>query len=384
MIQTAFDTNGRAAVGSSIALGTLGVLSFIVQPALVQGFVTHLGLSEPAAVNLAGLEMLGVAIATIALAIPGMNVNWRRPLAVGIGLAIIGNLASAMMVDSPLLWFPRLIAGLGHGAIISLSFTFIGLTTRVERNVALYLVSLLTYGAFGLWIMPALLDTIGLTGLFLIFAALSALGMLTIRQVPSSVSAREEAGPSVRQLGFALLATALLGVLFYNLAQGIAWAILFLIGIDAGIGEQDVANALFISQIFAVLGAIGSVFLSERLGRWSAIAFGILAGAACIALFLDRPDYSFFLIGVCGFNLLWNFVLPFILATVGDFDLRGRMMSPAIAMQMLGLGGGPLLAAQLISDGTYRSAELVCISFFLASYVLLTIPMLRHRQLLTA
>jgi hypothetical protein len=52
-------------------------------------------------------------------------------------------------------------------------------------------------------------------------------------------------------------------------------------------------------------------------------------------------------------------------------------------MQMIGLGGGPLLAAQLIGGGSYHSAEVVCIVFFLTSYVLLTIPMLRHRKLQT-
>lgn len=381
-MQTDYNINGRAAIGSAIVLGTLGVLSFIVQPALVQGFVTHLHIGEAAAVNLAGLEMLGVAIATIVLAIPRFVFNWRRLLAVGIGLAVVGNLASAALVDSANLWVARLIAGLGHGAIISLSFTFIGLTARVERNVALYLVALLTYGALGLWIMPALLSAIGLKGLFIVFACLAAFGLLTLKHVPVSASVRDEVGPNGRQLRASLLATALVGVLFYNLAQGIAWAILFLVGIDAGMGEQDVATALFISQIFAIFGALGSVFLSERLGRWGAIAFGILAGAACIALLLGRPSYTYFLIGVCGFNLLWNFVLPFILAAVGDFDLRGRMMGPAIAMQMLGLGGGPLLAAQLIEGGTYRVAELVCIGFFIASYIFLTLPMFRHRQLL--
>lgn len=383
-MQREFDINGRAAVSSAVALGTLGVLSFIVQPALVQGYVTHLGLTEPGAVNLAGVDMLGVALATVVTAIPHLKIDWRRILAVGVVLAVLGNLGSAALVGHPLLWLPRLVAGLGHGTIISMSFTFVGLTARVERNVAIYLVALLSYGAVGLWVMPDLLDAIGLTGLFLIFAGLSAIGLLTLTHVPHASSVREEASPTARQLGPGLLGTALAGVLAYNLAQGIAWAILFLVGIDSGIGEQEVANALFISQLFAILGALGSVFLAERLGRWGAIAFGVLVGAACVALLLGRPGFALFLVGVCGFNLLWNFVLPFILATVGDFDTHGRMMGPAIAMQMIGLGGGPLLAAQLIGDGSYRSAELVCIGFFLLSYALLTVPMIRHRRLLLA
>lgn len=376
------DVNSKAAIISAVALGTLGVLSFIVQPGLVQGFVTQLSLSEPDAVNLAGLEMLGVAIATLVLMLPRLPFDWRTALALGLGLAIAGNIASAMFIASPYLWVPRFIAGLGHGAIISLSFTFIGLTQRVERNVAIYLVALLTYGAVGLWIMPRLLDVAGLNGLFYIFTILLIPGIMALRHVPASHSARQEANPSARQLGLGLLAISLAGVLAYNMAQGIAWAILFLVGIGAGHAEGDVADALFISQVFAIVGALASVFLAERMGRFLPIAFGIFAGAACIALLIGSPSLSVFLAAVCGFNLLWNFVLPFILGAVGDFDEKGRMMGAAVAMQMVGLGGGPLLAAQLIEGGSYAASEYVCIGFFLISYILLTIPMLKHRKLL--
>lgn len=374
--------NSPASILSAIALGTLGVLSFIIQPALVQGFVTHLGLSEPDAVNLAGLEMLGVAIATIALAIPRLPVSWRSSLALGLVLAMLGNLASAAMAGSPLLWVARLVAGLGHGAIISLSFTFIGLTARVDRNVAWYLVALLTYGAIGLWAMPAVLDAIGVAGLFMAFCVILLGGLATLRHVPANRDAHLEASPTARQLGGGGLVIGLAGVLAYNMAQGIAWAILFLVGIAAGHSEGAVAQALFASQICAIAGALGSVFLAERLGRAGPIAIGVLAGAGCIALLLGTPSMPVFLVAVCGFNLLWNFVLPFILGTVSDFDAQGRMMGPAIAMQMIGLGAGPLLAAQLIGDGQYRSAELACIGFFAISYVLLAIPMAQHRRLM--
>ena len=88
------------------------------------------------------------------------------------------------------------------------------------------------------------------------------------------------------------------------------------------------------------------------------------------------------MIAVCGFNLLWNFVVPFVLGAVGDMDDKGRLMSPAIAMQMIGLGLGPILTARLIGDGDYRLAEYACIAFFAASLLLVLPPLLRHARLL--
>lgn len=376
------DVNAWSAVLSAIILGTIGVISFIIQPGIVQGFVSELGVSEAEAVNLAGIEMLGVALATVFMAARGNALHWRWVVAGGLLLAAGGDIGSALTTASPdFSWF-RLIAGLGEGTIISISFTFVGVTVKAERNVALYLVLLLTYGAFGLWYLPEFLGAFGLEAMFYAFAALSLAAMATIPFVPHDYSAEEMINPEARQLGRGMLATALAGVLAYNIAQGIAWSIFGLVGNGAGLEDQQVANALFLSQILAVGGALASVFLAGHIRRNGAIAFGILAGAASIALLLGTPTLMLFTVSVCGFNVLWNFVLPFILGRTCDFDLSGRMMSFAVAMQMIGLGGGPLLAAQLLDGSGYRTVELVCIALFLASYALLLAPMRRHHTLL--
>ena len=171
---------------------------------------------------------------------------------------------------------------------------------------------------------------------------------------------------------------ALASVFVYNIAQGIAWGILFLVGTGAGHGQQEVANALLASDVAAVVGALVAVFLAEWLRRIPAIVLGILGGAACIALLPASSSMAVYLVAVCGFNLLWNFVMPFIFGAVCDMDTRGRMMTPAIAMQMVGLGAGPLLAAPLIAGGSYTGAEWLCIACFLASLVLLAVPLYAH------
>lgn len=377
----ATDVNGWKAVTSAIVLGTIGVLSFIIQPGIVQGFVTELRMSEAAAVDLAGVEMLGVALATIALALFGGRVDWRHVVAAGLLSAVIGNVGSALTGGGAFV-FSRFVAGLGEGAIISISFTFVGVTRRAERNLALYLALLLTYGAVTLWQLPAVLDAVGFPGLFSAFAAASALAVIAIPQVPRSFVEDIMDNPEARQLSRALLGVALAGVLAYNLAQGIAWAVLFLVGTGAGLGEQQVADSLFLSQVVAIAGALASVFLASKLNRNAAIAFGILVGAASIALLLGKPSLTLFTLGVCGFNFLWNFVLPFILGRICDFDTSGRMMSLAIAMQMTGLGGGPLIAARLIDGTGYGAVLALCIALFLASFALLQIPIRQHRMLL--
>jgi predicted MFS family arabinose efflux permease len=363
------DVNGWPAILCAVILGTIGVLSFIIQPGVVQGYVTQLGVSEAAAVNLAGVEMLGVALATIFMALWGTRINWRWIVAAGLVIGAAGNFASIGAAQGRPFEVFRFVAGLGEGTITSISFTFVGVTLRAERNLALYLTLLLTYGAFGLWYLPEFLNVYGLDAMFAGFAVLTLLALGTLPFLPHAYSAEEMVNPEAA------------GVLAYNVAQGIAWALLFLVGIGAGLEEQAVANALFLSQILAVGGALASVFLAGRVSRNGAIAFGILAGAASIVLLMGQPSLTLFVVGVCGFNVLWNFVLPFILGRVCDFDESGRMMSFAIMMQMIGLGGGPLIAGQLLDGSGYRSAELLCIALFLVSYALLLVPIRKHQAL---
>ena len=375
------DINGVPAILSAVLLGTIGVLTFIIQPGVVQGYVTHLHASDSQALDLAGLEMLGVSLATVFMAAAANRIDWRMLVVAGLAFAALGDGASVAAIGGAWFGMVRLVAGFGEGMIISISFTFVGITARPERNIALYLSLLLTYGAFGLWYLPAFLDRFGMAAMFGALGVLSALALATVPFVPHGIGGAEGGRPGVRQLPLAMLVVALAAVLAYNIAQGIAWAILSLVGTGAGMSEQGVADALFLSQILAVGGALASVFLADRMNRDMAITLGILGGAASIAILIGRPGALLFTLGVCGFNVLWNFVLPFILGRVGDFDASGRMITFAVAMQMIGLGGGPLIAAPLIDGRGYTVVEAVCIALFLASFVLLRIPSRHHARM---
>lgn len=371
-----FNPDHPLAIASFVLLGTIGVLSFIVQPALVQGFVTQLHLSESQAVDLAGVEMAGVALVTVLLALLGNRVDWRRLTILFLLIAAAGNAASAFSPPGPWLSTARFITGLGEGGIISLSFCFVGLTRKTDLNLSYYLVVLLSYGALGVWLAPTLFATIGLKGIFLFFAAVTLASVVTVPFLPRSSN---DSHPHEQHGGYAphllLILAALAGVLVYNLAQGIAWADLFLIGIAAGLQEQTVANALFVSQIVAVGGALAAIVLAERVGRMPMFVAGIWGGVACIALLMGKPGSATFLVAVCGFNFLWNMVQPFILGAVNEMDRGGRMMRIAIAMQMIGLGGGPILSARLMGGGDFTTVEWVCIGCFALSFLLLAIPM---------
>ncbi|WP_126173794.1 MFS transporter [Altericroceibacterium xinjiangense] len=373
-------------VGAAIILGTIGVLSFIVQPGLVQGFVTQYGLSEASANEMAFMEMLGIAVGTVLAALIGPRLSWRTQTVAALLVAALGYVLSGMAAGGDLLPLARMVAGFGSGFIISISFSVVGSSSQPERNMGLYLVLLLTYGALGLWAMPSILDSFGLGTVFYSWAIASLAASAVAWYLPDVTGragdvAHDASGDGFGRASTTTIVFVLAGVLVYNVSIGVAWANLFLIGIDAGIAEQPIANGLLICQFTAVGGALGAVWWSERISRFWPIVVGTVGGAAALALTLGTPGYGAFLVTLIAFNTLWNFALPFILGLAASLTPSGRLMSTAIASQMIGLAFGPLAASELLGGAdSFEPVKILSIAAMILSLALFAWPLLVRRE----
>ena len=369
-----FDADSTRARYSAFLFGVVGVITFIVQPGLVQGLVSILNLTEQQAGFVASAEMMGVALTTIIMSFAVKRVNWQKVALGCLLLAAAGDFASAFTADLNTLMVLRFLSGLGYGGLISISFGAVSLTKNTDRNLAMYLVWVLSYGAAGLLLIPTAFELVGLDGLFIFFGLATLAAIYFVRFLPTSLDNQHEVSDRAVSLPMGMKVVAMFGVLAYNLAQGIAWAYLFLIGTAEGLGEQVVANALTISQVVAIFGALSSVMLATKVRRLGPITVGIFGGALSMVILLTDFDYTTYLIAVCGFNFLWNMVLPFILAKVGDFDRNGGMVVYAISLQMTGLGLGPFVGALALGGDGFGDAIKLSITFFIASFILLLIP----------
>src|SRR3569833_2936976 len=154
----------------------------------------------------------------------------------------------------------------------------------------------------------------------------------------------------------------------YFIAQGVAWAYLFLIGTAGGLSEQKVANALTLSQVSGVAGALLPAMLGSRFGRWRPLTIGIAGGAVALVFLIGHFEYLPFTFWVCVYNFFWNMTHPSLLGSMASFDRRGRVVVYAVALQMLGLAIGPALAAGVISPGRYERVSWLSFGFFLVCW----------------
>ena len=381
---TTVDINHPLTVIAAIYVAVVGPEVFIVQPGFVQGMVAYYGFSEQEAGYVASAEMWGIALTTLLMSYLASRIDWRRALLGSILVMALGNLASLGAAGAVSFGWWRFITGLGSGTLVSLSFTMIGLTANPDRNFGYLIMGVLSYGAIALWLMPSAYGLIGIGGVIVLFALIALSALPLLRYLPSSGAEHVQIEADAVDLPRGLRAMALATMFIYFLGQGVVWAYLFLIGTNGGVGEQDVANGLTVSQFAGVAGAMAAAMIGKRFGRISPISLGILAGIVPLAFLFGNFGALDYAVVVCIYNFAWNMTHPYLLAAIASFDRGGRLVVHAVGCQMLGLAVGPALAALAIGEHDYSRVLLTGMLFFAVSWGLIMRPLLAQRQRLMA
>lgn len=374
------DVNSSKSLFAAIYLSVIGAAVFIVQPGFVQGLVEIYSFSEQQAGYIASAEIWGLALTTVLLALGGHRVSWHLILKGSIIVFALGNFASLLTQDFTLFSSMRFLAGMGSGGLVSLTFTIIGLTQRADHNFGYLIMGVLTYGALGLWIMPWALETIGMNGVIVFFALFGLSGWPFVSHTPDSGKEQLQVEDDAIDLSGLFRWFAIVAMFTYFFAQGVIWAYLFLIGLNGGVSEQGVANGLMLSQFLGIAGAFVPAVLGNRFGRIVPLSIGIIGGSIVLYALYGEFSALIYAVTVCIYNFFWNMTHPFLLAAMASFDQHGRVVVYAVAAQMLGLAVGPAFAASLLEDGDYARVITAGIIIFIASWLLILLPLIKHQR----
>jgi predicted MFS family arabinose efflux permease len=307
--------------------------------------------------------------------------RWRRVFAGSLVIMIAGNLASLFTASAPWFGLWRFVAGFGAGGLVSLSFAVVGLTRNPDRNFGWLIMWVLAYGAVVLLVMPTAYELVGLAGVIVFFALFPASGLAFVRWLPDSGTEHREVAADAVDLPAAFRAPALGAMFTYFLGQGVIWAYLFLIGLDGGASEREVAYGLTASQFAGVTGAFCAALLGNRFGRALPLSASILLTLLPLFALFGATGALVFGLAVCVYNYAWNVVQPYLLAAMAAFDRTGRMVVNATACQMLGLANGPWIAARVLDDSGFANVIWLGIALFAMSLVLVLIPLHRHGRM---
>ena len=351
-----------------VYLAVIGPCVFILQPGYVQGLIEYAGYDEVQAANIVAIETFAMALTTIILNFFLHHFHWHKLTYTFLALATAGNLASIFVLDQQeALMGARALAGLGFGGIISITFTMMGLSTATDRNFGFIIMAVLTYGTIGLFAMPELYHVAGLTGALVFFTAFCASGFLAVTVLPSATTELHSPQHFLADVGRHLGAIVIAAVLLYNIAIGLVWVYMFNVGTESGIEEQEVANALAVSQALGIAGAFVAVLAQDRFGRMYPLLFSIGVTSVAIYSIIGDIEGGAYWFGVCLFNFMWNMSMPYILALLSEYDSRGNFVAYGVSMQMLGYAVGPFLAGLIFASFGFDGVNATAVVLFIAA-----------------
>jgi len=376
-----FDVDARWTVFTGILYGVLGGMSFIVQPGFVQGMTNYLGFSDAEAGYAISAEMIGFSAMTIILVFLSSRVNWRQTLRGLLCLIILGNVCAIFSEGFTAFAASRFVAGLGCGGIVSLGFAMVGMTSKPDRNFGLMIVASMIYGAVVLYCMPMFFEQFGMQGLLVFFGLFAVVGLFFVPNAPLGAEEQQQVEEDAVDLPWKVKGLALVAMLLFFLAQGAVWAYLGLMGETMGSDEQQVANALTLSQFPGILGALGPILLGAKFGRLPPLMIAMLASVTPLVYYLfGAAGVGAYLVMVLIYNFGFNLAHPYLLATMASFDRTGKVVVYAVALQTVGLAVGPALAALVVGGGNYGNVALLGIIFFTAALVFIAPPALAQRR----
>lgn len=372
------DINSPISITAAIFISVVGPSVFIVQPGFVQGLVEYYGFSEQQAGYVAAAEMWGIAITTVLLIFLTSRVNWRHIIYFSLTLMILGNFASLLFTDVVNFSVARVIVGIGAGSLISLGFTIIGLTSKPDRNFGFMIMWVLIYGALLLAALPTIFHMVGLKGLIIFFALFSAIAFPLVKFLPRSAEERTELNEDSinARLLYRVLAVASVFIFFSGI--GVIWTYLFLIGTYGGGTEQQVANALMVSQFLGAIGAFVAAKLGNRYGRINPVVAGLAGCLFPMAFLYGKMGMVVYVLAVGTFNFAYNMTHPYLYAVLSSIDRSGNIFRYAVAAQMLGLAVGPAIAASVVEPENFAGVLWCSMGFFLLTLFLILPPLFNH------
>ena len=358
---------GAQTVAAAVGLSVVGSAAFLILPQLIEAAVTDLHFSDRQVGFLSSLLMLGSTASAVAATFWVRRLPWRRA-AVSAALGLIGaNLASFLCHSAWPFMFLQCLAGFFGGSLYSLSLTVLSDSRHADRHFGFAVAAQVTFQVVGLLIGPLLLRAGGMNALLMAFVLLNVLAVAVVPLLPER-GARAAASGGAQRLwtGPTLLALAGCFLFFFNV--GSYWTYIELIGTQAGLAPQVIADGLAVGVAFGIAGALLASWLGDRRGRLLPIGVGAALTVGAVAPLLAHFDVMTFIGSAIVYNFVWNLSLAFQYSTVNAVDLSGRGVAAAPAFHAAGAAAGPAVAAFIIAPGNFRPVIFLVVASVLLSY----------------
>lgn len=333
----------RLALAYSLATAGLSLTPFLVASVMLR-----FQLDEGVATQMAGVEILGIAISCALLP------RWITRAAgtftlIGTAGIITGQLLSAFAATVTGVCIARGVTGLCEGALFVIVGSAISQRVGTDRlwgkinliagainGSVLVMISNLPESWLSRWLFVLL------TGVALVVAP----WITTIGKFTHNVTQVSRGIKPPRKLVFSVWVCT---VLIYGI-QASQWAVSTIVGTHAGLTPVTTGVLLAVSSLLGFAGAIvPSIRGCHNYRRAILWFFQLVLAGSVIWFFVQRDAWSFFFSQVI-LNTSFFVIIPFLSGLLSDVDPDGSLIARTVVITFVGAGMGTAVAGTLFSQ----------------------------------
>lgn len=353
IVVTGAPASGVRRAAALMLLAGLSSASLACAPALASQLSREFGFDAARVGFFFSAEFAGFVISGLAGQWLMPRFPWRRIAFFSLVGFLAGTILTAFVLHSlTALLFVRALTASCGAMIGVVCMASANEEVNSSRAFGFYIIGQLAVGVAGLAVLPMLFERFGFISYLVVVAVLLMLAarmtawLASGKRMPelaSTGAAGRHASDFRRLLRFPVL------LLFY-IALGGIWTF---VGDLAGRAALDPVLAGKILSAATVAGIVGAGVAS--LAKPDAdtripVIVGYFLLVASALTFLDTGQVVAFVLAVVAFKFAWTYVLPFILAIIGELDEDGRIIAEIYLVAGLGLMLGPSIAGQLVSS----------------------------------
>lgn len=352
-------------------MGTVGLSALMLLPLLVGAYVDYLGFAEDTAGWISGINLAGIALMTLIVSLKTTHWPLERVASYGFVAMIIFDLLSLFYTNLYTFSAFRFLSGMGGGAVQAAIAAAIARLAHSDRGFGIYIGFQFLLPALAFFVLPGILPDIGFTGLIKILIALEAVLLLFCATLANyRISGTADGGQKQIEFRLMMQPAALLSIIalcIYGAANAGIYAYAERIALDTGLNGQETGNALSIANVLAVLGALMVVWLQDKYGHIKPLTAGIACQVIAMLVLVYNPTVAGYWVGFIIWSVAWAFSWPYFLSMQADIDKSGTVVVGGQFSNLVGNSLGPVMAAFLVSDGTYTAVIWLTSALFILS-----------------
>ena len=349
-------------------LGSVAILPLLVLPTMVGALVDYAGFSESEAGWVAAVGGMGGALAAIVIALRIRHLDPRWLAVIGLSALAVFDGVSMFVTNLPVPVFLgfRALSGVGGAAAYAAVMATIASMPNSERGYGVFMMLQFGLSALGLYALPLVLPSIGVTGMY---AGAAALAIVALSQVPAVAGRTATVSEPAIEFHMLIKPAALLAMLaigLFEASNNMHFTFAERLGVSLALDDYRIGQILSIATVLGIPAAFAVVWLGDRLGQVRPILVSLAISVFALAWLLDTSDTAAYIIAMCALSVAWAFGMPYFQAFEARLDPGGSVVVAGGFFTSVGGAAGPALAAIYVAPDDYSDVLLVPIIIYIA------------------